>query len=329
MSGQIRVVRPGLLTTVQDAGRPGHQHDGVSVGGALDPVALRVANLLVGNTPGSAGLEATLLGPDVVLEGDVVLALAGGDLGARLDDAPVPPGRAVRAPAGARLHFAGRVRGARQYVAFAGGIDVPEVLGSRATWLRARMGGLEGRALLAGDVLRLGHPTALGERIAQSLEPGEAAPWSADTGALAGYGPSEIRVLRGAHFDALRPASREALLRDDFVVRPDSDRMGYRLAGPVLELEQPLELLSEAVAFGTVQLPPDGAPIVLMADRQTTGGYPRVLEVATVDLPRLAQAAPGDRLAFREISLEQAQALYIARERRLARLPLAIDLHHR
>lgn len=328
MSG-VRVLRPGLLTTVQDTGRTGHQHEGVPVGGAMDPVALRAANLVVGNPAGAAGLEVTLVGPELELEGDVVLAVAGGDLGARLDGGPIPSNRAVRARAGARLSFAGRVRGCRQYVAFAGGLDVPLVLGSRSTYLRGGFGGLDGRALKRGDVLPLGPAGALARRVAETLEPGAYASWSADVDTLAGYGAAEVRALRGTHFDALSASSREGIFGSAFVIGRESDRMGYRLEGPPLELARPLELLSEAVAFGTVQLPPAGGLIVLMADRQTTGGYPRILQVAAIDLPRLAQLAPGDPLVFTEVSLAEAQALYIARERRLSRLPLSIDLHHR
>ena len=327
--GRFHVLRPGLLTTVQDLGRLGHQREGVPVCGAMDPVALRVANLAVGNDPGAAGLEVTLLGPTLELEDERVLAVAGADLGARIDGQPVIPGRPVRARAGARLDFTGPRLRSRAYLAFAGGIAVDPVLGSRSTYLRGRFGGLEGRALAAGDALPLGAPAPLAQRIAAGIPPGESAGWTIDAGELAGYSSGFVRVLRGAHFSRLMARSRAALLEAPYRVTTESDRMGYRLAGPVLQLERPLELVSEAVAFGTVQLPPGGMPIVLMADRQTTGGYPRLLEVAAVDLPVLAQAAPGAELRFREISLEQAQDLYIARERLLSRLALAIDLNHR
>jgi len=329
MTRAIRVIRPGLLTTIQDLGRPGHQREGVPVGGAMDTVAARVANLAVGNGPGEATLEVTLLGPTLELDGDVVVAVAGADLGARLDGEPVMPGRAVRGRPGSRLTFAGPGAHCRAYVAFAGGIAVPPVLGSRSTYLRGRFGGLEGRALKAGDVLPLGQPSVLAHRIAERIRPGGSAAWTAWRGEVVAYSASLVRAVRGAHFGALTPASAAALLSQPFRIAPESDRMGYRLTGPALELQLPMELLSEAVTFGTVQLPPGGQPIVLMADRQTTGGYPRVLEVATVDLPILAQAPPGAQIRFQEISLETSQALYIERERRLARQELAIDLNLR
>ena len=172
----------------------------------------------------------------------------------------------------------------------------------------------------------LGEARPLTRRLAERIPPGGSSGWAASTGDLAAYGSGVVRAVRGAHFDTLSATAREVLFAQPFRVAPESDRMGYRLKGPILELERPLELVSEPVAFGTVQLPPGGQPIVLMADRQTTGGYPRVLEVAAVDLPILAQAPPGAELRFREISLEEAQRLYIARERRFSRLALAIDL---
>lgn len=329
MIGRVRVLRPGLLTTVQDLGRHGHQREGVPVCGAMDSVALRLANLAVGNEPGAAALEVTLLGPSLELEDERLLAVTGADLGGRLDGEPLVPGRAVRGRRGGRLDFTGPRSGCRAYLAFAGGIAVAPVLGSRSTYLRGRFGGWEGRALAAGDALPLGEPSALARRLAGRLAPGESAGWTIGTPELTTYSSPFIRAIRGAHFEELTAAARAALLDAPYRVTPESDRMGYRLAGPPLELERPLELVSEAVAFGTVQLPPGGQPIVLMADRQTTGGYPRVLEVAAADLPALAQAKPGSEVRFREISLEEAQALYIARERQLSRLALAIDLNTR
>ena len=310
----LRLVRPGLLTTVQDLGRFGHQHEGVPVGGAMDAPALRLANSLVGNPESAACLEVTLLGPALQLQDDVVLAITGADLSATLDDKPIALGRALLARAGTHLTFGQRNNGCRAYVAFAGGIDVPIVLGSRSTYLRARMGGFNGRALAKDDVVPLGRPSKDTQRIAAALP----------AGAVAAIGPGlpiaprdavAVRAMRGRHFAALTAQSRAALLSANaqwFRLSPQSDRMGYRLDGPQLALRHPLEIISEPVVFGTVQLPPGGNPIVLMADRQTTGGYPRVLEVATVDLPLLAQTAPGMRIRFTEVSLEEAQRLYIA-----------------
>lgn len=330
----IRIVRPGLLTTVQDLGRPGYQKDGVTVGGALDAFALRVANLLVGNAESAAGLELTLLGPTVCFEADALLAIGGGRLGPAIDGERIPEWRAIRAQAGATLSFEGAASGCRAYLAVAGGFSVPPVLGSRSTYLRARIGGVAGRALREGDRLALGEPSPLARRIAAGLEGGGAsvavARWTVSAELLPEYRPDPIvRVMRGTHFDRLTPGSREALFTGSFRVLPESDRMGYRLEGPALALAAPLELVSEAVAAGTLQLPPDGQPIALLADRQTTGGYPRIGQIASVELPLVAQTRPGDAIRFREISLREAQSLYLARERGIEQLRRAIRLRLR
>lgn len=331
----IRVLAPGLLTTVQDLGRMGYQHLGVPVSGAMDPFALRVANLLVGNDTGNAALEITLAGPTLRFDTeDALLALAGADLGALLDDRwPVPPWRPVRARCGTTLSFRGGESGCRAYLAVAGGLAVPPVLGSRSTFVRAALGGVEGRALRAGDVLPLGAPPPLSQRIAARIRHGDAPAAVTRWGAAHSFRPAysaapTVRLLAGSHTNLLTPDARALLHEAEFTVSPRSDRMGYRLAGPRLELAAPVEVLSEAVAFGTVQLPPDGQPIVLMADRQPTGGYPRIGEVASVDLPLLAQLRPGDALRFQPVTLAEAHRLHRARERDLELLRAAISLHH-
>ena len=327
----IAVLEPGLLTTVQDLGRRGHERDGVPGGGAMDAFALRAANLLVGNGEGEAGLEITLGGPTLRFERAALIALGGAELRAEADGAEIPAWHAARVPAGTVLSFRGPGSGCRAYLAIAGGIDLPRVLGSRSTFLRAGIGGLEGRALRRGDTLPLGAPSPLAERIAAAIEPGAGGATVAHTGVGVALRPDyaerpTVALMPGAHTDALSPGSRVRLFGSGLRVSPESDRMGYRLEGAVLELRAPMEILSEPVAFGTVQLPPDGRPIVLMADRQTTGGYPRIGEVATVDLPLLAQLKPGDSLCFRPCSVDEAQARLLARERGFARLRQAISL---
>lgn len=308
----LHVLRAGLYTTVQDLGRPGWQGDGVPEGGAMDDVALRLANFLVGNAESAAGLEITLDGPGLRFDRDATIAIGGADLDARVDDAMLPPWRAVHVAAGTELRFGEPRDGCRAYLAIAGGIDVPPVLGSRATYVRAAIGGHEGRALRRGDVLPLGAaPVARvrPRRLAREMQPA--------------YGDT-VHVVAGPQLAALTPESRTRLFDAPFTVSARSDRMGFRLEGASLALASPVELLSAGVAMGTVQLPPDGAPIVLMADRQTTGGYPRLGEVATVDLPTLAQRRPGDVVRFAEVSLAEAQRLYLARERALALLRVAL-----
>lgn len=329
----LRIVQPGMFTTVQDLGRTGHQRFGVPVCGVMDRWALRIANMMVGNALGDAGLEITLAGPTITFDEETLIAIAGADLGAFVGEVHVPPRHPVRVPAGATLTFRGGPHGCRAVVAVAGGIGVPAVLGSRSTYVRAALGGFEGRALRKGDVLPTGAPSPWARRMMTTLARPDglaaAASWGAGPSLRPQYSASPVvRLLAGTHTEHLTPGSRSALFGEPFRISPQSDRMGYRLEGPELALRQPLELLSEGTTFGTMQLPPGGSPIVLMADAQTTGGYPRIGEVASVDLPLLAQLRPGDHVRFRACSLEDAQSAYVAREQELARAQRAITLLH-
>jgi antagonist of KipI len=303
----VRIARAGLLTTVQDLGRLGHQHEGVPEGGAMDTHAMRLANLLVGNDDGAAVLEATLSGPTLVFERDTMFAIGGAEFGARLDDEPVPLWRSRHAKAGATLELGAARTGCRAYIALAGGIDVPTVLGSRSTYLPAAFGGFHGRALRAGDVLPLG--------ASREQSAGAASGSRAVARASIPRYERALRVIPGEHLARLTGGARETMFASDLTVSPQSDRMGYRLQGVVLEASGLPEVLSAAVTMGTIQLPRDGAPIVLMADRQTTGGYPRLGQIATVDLGAAAQLRPGATVRFEEISLHDAQRLYLERER--------------
>lgn len=310
----VGVLKPGLLTTLQDRGRHGYAAFGVGHAGPMDEVAPRLANALVGNADDAVVLEITLLGPRLRFDARAVIALAGADFDARLDGAPLAGWRATPVPAGAVLEVGRARRGARAYLAVAGGFRVAPVLGSAATDVNAGLGA----ALRGGEVL------AVGERAdapddrrgpAWSLDP---RPWfDADA-----HRP--VRLLRGRHFDALDARSRAALFGAPFRLAADSNRVGYRLDGERLALTAPLEIVSEPLAFGTVQLPPGGQPIALMAEHPVTGGYPRIGQIAAVDLPRLAQRRPGDALHFVEIGLDEAQTRYLRRESELARLLEAI-----
>ncbi len=326
----IEVIRAGLLTTVQDLGRYGAQRFGVPVSGAMDTYALRVANRLVGNEEDVAALETTLIGPVLKFDSDLLIAVCGGDLGAVIGGKPVPMNRPVWLARGSQLAFEQPVTGCRAYVAFAGGIDVPLVLGSRSTYVRTGFGGFKGRALKKGDRIHTG--ASYGSsflRLRDSPDfanDGFAAPsWSVrvDPDRLF-LQPQRIRFIAGRHWERLDPEVRGAILRENFRVGTTSDRMGYRLEGVSLERHEFGDIASEAVAFGTIQLPPDGNPIVLMADRQTIGGYPRVGEVASVDLPLLAQLKPGDTLRFERIGLDEAHNLVHQQEIALAQLQASI-----
>lgn len=300
------VEAPGLLTTIQDAGRAGHQREGLPPAGAMDPFAASTTNLLVGNGRGAATLEITLLGPALRALSDVRVALCGADLSARLDGLPLPLWRTAIVRAGVRLSFGRRVSGARAYLAVAGGFDVPAVLGSRATFLRGGMGGLNGRPLRAGDAL-------------EGVRGGEQAlPWPGRglrPGDIPAYPlPAVLRVLPGPHPEAFAADALAAFADGIYTLSPRSDRQGYRLDGPVVSRAGG-DILSEAMPLGGLQVPPDGRPILLMADRQTTGGYPLLAVVISTDLPRAAQIAPGDTVRFVAVTLEEAQAAAVAQER--------------
>lgn len=326
----LRIAGAGLQTTVQDLGRPAHLHAGVPGGGAMDRLALRAANLLVGNDERDAGLEAALIGPTIVFETAALFALGGADLGAALNGEPIHTWSPVAAAAGSTLRFGQPLLGCRTYIAIAGGIEVPPVFGSRSTYIRGGFGGLEGRALRAGDTLSCGAASPTSVNIARSIAEGTTTGiggWSLGATLRPRYAADAVvRVIEGAHTNLLTATAREALFGGRFRVSSSSDRMGYRLEGDALTLREPTELLSEAVAFGTIQLPPGGAPIILMADRQTTGGYPRIGEVASVDLPLVAQLRPGDSLRFHEISLDEAQRQYLRQEAELSQARAGIAL---
>lgn len=280
----IEVLAPGLLTTVQDLGRFGFGELGVAPGGAADPLALRVANLLVGNAPGAAGLEITLMGPRLRFEQAVRLAIAGADLAPHIDGQAAAMHRAIDVAAGSELAFGGGGAGVRSIVAFAGGLAVPPVLGSASTHLRAAFGGLEGRALRGGDRLEIG--TNFGSAL------------TAPPPAILLERRSTLRILLGVHCGLFTEEARDRLVEQPFAVRADSDRMGVRLEGPRLELDAAVELVSEGVAAGAVQVPPAGAPIVLGVDHPATGGYPQIAHVIAADLPSLAQLRPRQAVRF-------------------------------
>ncbi|MEF2965758.1 biotin-dependent carboxyltransferase family protein [Paenibacillus sp. M1] len=326
------VNKPGLLTTVQDLGRFGLQKYGVIAGGAMDPFALRIANLLVGNDDNAAGLEITLLGPELVFAETALISVCGGDLSPKLDGRPLPLWRTVLAPKGSVLTFGRMVRGCRAYLAVSGGIAVPARMNSRSTYLRAAIGGHEGRALRKGDRLPFGAKTLRGLNLLGRLareavtEAGAVSPWAVAPSLLPAYAPNpELRVLAGTEMELFDEQSLERFFSEPYEVLPQSDRMGYRLTGSELHLRERKEMISSAVTFGTVQVPADGRPIVLMADRQTTGGYPKIAQVATADLPLLAQTNLGAKVSFRLISLEAAQADYLAREKAVRTLRNGLD----
>jgi antagonist of KipI len=323
------VMRAGPLSTIQDLGRQGYQAYGVPVGGAMDEFAARTANLLVGNAENTALIEVTLAGAEFRFERSCAIAVCGADLGAELSIRAVtadeelsenvilatvsenllkvPLWRKIIVESGTFLRFKRTIQGCRAYVAVSGGFDIPEVLGSCSTYLPGRFGGLEGRALRTGDRLKLGAGAT------RTLYHEER--WGISHHMLPAYMDDPvIRVIRGRDWAQFDPDSQALFRTSDYEITASSNRMGYRLRGAPLIRTVQAELLSEPAAMGSIQVPADGMPIILMADRQPTGGYPIVGQAVSVDLPLLAQARPGSRLRFELISLGEAQRLHLFRE---------------
>jgi antagonist of KipI len=286
----------------------------------MDPVSHRLANALVGNADDAALLEITLLGPELEFEDERVVAVAGAVFSLSVDGRPLslsPPASPFLVPMGARLRFGARLRGARAYLAIAGGIDIPPVLGSRATHVISAMGGFDGRPVRPLDRLPLG-PASDAQRTVRA--PGVPIVTLPDSGTGAVANEATVRVLAGPQLDRFTSESLDLLQSAPYVIAQNSDRMGYRLEGPVLAHSRGPEIISDATGLGTLQVPSSGQPILLMADRQTTGGYPKIATVITADLPVAAQLAPGDSIRFAVCSQREAMAALIAQEQALLRV---------
>lgn len=305
----FEIVKPGLLTTLQDVGRHGYQQYGIVASGAMDSYALKIANFLVGNDGGEAALEVTVMGPEIEVLDDTVVAICGGNLSPRLNGHAAPMWKSFAVEKGDLIEFGKPVEGARAYISVAGGYDVPVVMGSKSTYLKAGMGGFNGRALEKGDVLsKVGHTKGVKGR---ALRPDEIPVYEREM---------DIHVVPGPHLDAFSEEALRTFLSSTYEVTPQSDRMGYKLKGPKLEHQTSADIISEAIPLGGIQVPANGQPILLMADRQTTGGYTRIATVISSDIPYLAQAMPGCKLRFREVSVEEAQNTYREKERFLRTL---------
>lgn len=294
----IEVIDGGMLTTVQDLGRAGYQRYGVPVAGAMDPIALRVANRLVGNDEGEAGIEMTLVGPTLRMVRDVAIAITGADLHPLLNGRPMAMWRAIRVRAGDEVACGGVRSGQRAYLAVRGGIAVAPVLRSRSTYVASRLGGLHGQALRAGDRLPIG-TVERGAIVAQRTP----VPAWLPPGAT-----RRIRVIPGPQADAFTDAGLATFLSADFMLSAESDRVGCRFEGPTIEHRRGADIVSDGTAFGSIQVAGDGMPIILMADRGTTGGYTKIATVVSADLHLVSQAAPGDRVRFESVSVEEATA---------------------
>jgi biotin-dependent carboxylase-like uncharacterized protein len=301
----ILIQLPGLLTLVQDSGRYGYQRFGMPVAGAMDTYSLELANLLVGNKPYDACLEATFTGPEILFKANGAIAVSGADMSPRKNGRAISLNRTVPVKSGDILSFSDLKYGFRSYIAFAGGIKVPSVMGSLSTYLRAKTGGFKGRALKAGDELFIGAPPEKIriKEISKDLIPD--------------YKPHQsILILPGPEFKLFDTEVINNFLASEYVITDQSDRMGYRLSGyPVYSGSGISDIISAGISPGTIQVPGNGQPIVLMADRQTTGGFNRIAVVTSTDLTLLAQMKPGDRINFSITSIDEAQEKFTARRR--------------
>ncbi len=290
----IRVLEPGPQTTIQDLGRPGQLRYGIPPSGPIDRAAFVLANRLVGNPDQAAGLECTVLGPRLEVQAPCAAAVTGAAMPVTVNDREAPAWTTLLLRPGDVLRLGPARAGVRAYLAFSGGIDVPPVLGSRATYLRGRLGGLEGRALRRNDSLKLfAAPLPPRRRVAPAAIP-------------AYPDEPEVRVVLGPQADAFTAEGLEAFLGGPYEMLPQSDRMGARLHGPRITHARGHDIISDGIALGSIQVPGDGQPIVLLVDRQSTGGYTKIATVCSFDIGRLGQVKPGQRLRFRALALADA-----------------------
>lgn len=298
---KIKITNPGLLTTVQDRGRWGYQQYGVSTAGVMDLFSMEVSNRLVGNDPSEGVLEMTLMGIEFEIEGEALMAVCGAQMEGTINGEPLPLWQSISLKDGDEVSLSSCSSGARAYLALSGGFKIPEVLGSKSTYTRAKMGGFKGRKLEAGDEIELGEQK--GEQKLYALPKDKIPKLSEST---------EIRVILGPQDDYFTEEGIQVFLSSEYTVSQDSDRMGYRLKGKEIAHKDRADIISDGICFGAVQVAGDGQPTIMLADRQTTGGYTKIATVISPDLPLLAQMSPGSKLTFKEISIDQAREEYIA-----------------
>jgi len=311
----IKIIKAGMLTTIQDMGRYGYQETGMAVSGVMDTRSTALANILVGNEETEGVLEVTIMGPTIEFTADNIIAITGGDLGAALDGKELPRYEAVLVKAGQTLSFAMPKSGARAYVAFAGGLDVPVVMGSKSTNLKSKIGGFEGRKLETGDAIGFTAPKTDLPNLCQRKLP--VPDFSAKE--------HELRVVLGPQDDCFPQSSIDTFFNNVYTISNEYDRMGCRMQGEVIKHKVGGDIITDGISFGAVQVPSHGNPIVMMADHQTTGGYTKIGNVISVDLPILAQCMPGHKIHFKWISIEAAQYWYCREKKEFAELKAALN----
>ncbi|MBQ7796552.1 MAG: biotin-dependent carboxyltransferase family protein [Lachnospiraceae bacterium] len=311
----IKIKTGGFLTTIQDMGRFGYQETGMSVSGVMDTRSASLANILVGNDENEGVIEVTLMGPTMEFTADNIIAVTGGDLGAKLDGNPLPRYEAVLVKAGQTLSFTGLKSGARAFIAFAGGLAVPAVMGSKSTNLKSKIGGFEGRKLEKDDAIGFAAPkTSLTNMDKRKLS-------------IPDFSAKEhdLRVVLGPQDDCFPQSSIDTFFNNVYTIGNEYDRMGCRMQGPVIKHKVGGDIITDGISFGAVQVPSHGNPIVMMADHQTTGGYTKIANVISVDLPVLAQCMPGHKIHFRWVSIEEAQFWYCKEKNEFKELKEALS----
>lgn len=301
----IKILNPGLLTTIQDKGRWGYQKFGMSVAGVMDDFASRVANMLVGNDEYEAVLEVTLLGVEILFSCHELISITGGNINPKINGNSVPMWTSLLVKAGDRLSSSAAVSGIRSYISFSRGLDVPEIMGSKSTFTRGHLGGFEGRKLNKGDEIKLGTKEL---PLQGSYLPDKYRPLYSKN--------NTIRVVLGPQDDYFSEEAIEVFLNSTYTITSEADRMGYRLDGPKINHLDGADIVSDGIVFGSVQVPGHGSPIIMMADRQTTGGYTKIATVITPDLPILAQLSPGSTINFEKLTVEESHIIYKEYEER-------------
>ena len=311
----ITVLNPGLLTTVQDQGRIGYQQFGVSVSGVMDPRSAALANILVGNDEKEAVLECTMMGPHLQFNQANCIAITGGDLMPTLDGKPIPNYTAVKVEAGQVLKFTMPKAGCRAFIAFAGGLDIPEVMGSRSTYMKAKIGGVEGRKLAKDDVIGFRAPKAELKNMNFRSMASEFVPRKEYT----------VRVVLGPQDDYFTEEGIKTFLSQVYTVTAEFDRMGCRLEGEAIAHKEGGDIISDGIAFGAIQVPSSGKPIIMLGDRQTTGGYTKIANVISVDFRILAQLKQGDKVRFEQVSVKFAQDALLTQRAALKTIRSALE----
>lgn len=328
---KLRIIKPGLFSTVQDMGRMQYLSQGVAVSGAMDTLSARLANKALGNNDTDAVIEFTYDGAELLAETDMLVAYSGGGAILETEGQLLAADKPLFIPLGNKIKLVHRTPNCRTYLAVAGGWDVPEVLGSRSTFITAKFGGFKGRKLEAGDVLSASdNLSPITEAILSSLKSDQVSfpDWQISPLNFLPADKSTIRVIRANEFGWFDEKTAAKFFSSSYTLSAKNNRMGYHMEGPAIERIDKNELLSTAVTPGTIQVTGNGSMILLMADCQTTGGYPRIAQVAAVDISLCGQLKPGDAINFKEISLKEAEMLYIELEKELNKIDIAIGLKY-